>query len=136
MKKLSLLLLLLSSGLFFAQHSSLKVEVSNIKNSKGNIALALYDNAGSFTKKEIKATSVTAKKGKVMAIFDNVPAGTYAVALFHDENQNGKMDFNMVGIPKEAYAFSNNAKGILAPPKFKDAAFEINREEKIIKISL
>ena len=71
------------------------------------------------------------------ATFENIPAGSYAVAVLHDENKNEKMDFNLVGIPKEAYGFSNNAKGFMAPPKFSDAAIRLqNGESKNITIKL
>lgn len=71
MKKLILSLSILTAGILSAQNSSINVEVNNIKNSKGNIALALYDSAKNFTKKEVKATKVRAKKGKVVVTFDN-----------------------------------------------------------------
>ena len=58
--------------------------------------------------------------------FKNIPKGVYAISLFHDENDNGTMDTNFVGIPKEAYGCSNNAKGFMGPPKWQDAKFEIN----------
>ena len=57
--------------------------------------------------------------------FKDVPAGTYAVSYIHDENGNGKMDTNFMGIPKEGYGCSNNAKGFMGPPKWEDAKFEL-----------
>ena len=120
-----------------AQTAKITIEVSNIKNDNGNIGFALYNNANDFTKKEFKAQNVKAQKGKVYATFENIPAGSYAVAVLHDENKNEKMDFNLVGIPKEAYGFSNNAKGFMAPPKFSDAAIRLqNGESKNITIKL
>lgn len=137
MKNLILSIALLGAGVLLAQNSSILVEINNIKNNNGNIALALYDNAKDFTKKEVQAIKSKAKKGKILMRFTDVPAGNYAVALLHDENANDKMDFNMLGVPKEDYAFSNNAKGLLAPPKFKAAAFKVGQNsEKRIKIDL
>ena len=137
MKKLILSLSILTAGVLSAQNSSINVEINNIKNSKGYIALALYDSEKNFTKKDLKSTKVNAKKGKISVRFDNLPEGNYAIAILHDENSNEKMDFNMLGIPKEDYGFSNNAKGVLAPPKFKDASFKLSANEaKKVKITL
>ena len=58
-----------------------------------------------------------------MCSFDPIPGGTYAVACFHDENGNGKMDTGLFGIPTEGVVVSNHAKGFLGPPSFKDAKF-------------
>jgi uncharacterized protein (DUF2141 family) len=55
--------------------------------------------------------------------FDPIPAGTYAVACFHDENGNGTCDTGVLGIPTEGTVVSNEPKGFLGPPRFKDAAF-------------
>ena len=54
-----------------------------------------------------------------------IPDGIYAIGIFVDTNNNNKMDRNFLGIPKEQYGFSNNAKGSFGPPSFKDASFEI-----------
>ena len=137
MKNYLILLFTSLSAAAFAQTGSIQVEISNIKNSDGIIGLALYNNAADFTKKEFKTTEVKARKGKVTASFDKVPAGTYAIAVLHDENENNAMDFNMLGIPKEAFGFSNNAKAVLSPPKFSSAAFAVkNGETRKLGISL
>ena len=73
---------------------------------------------------------------KVQVVFTNLPYGWYGVSIFHDENGNGKMDQNAMGIPKEAYGFSNNAKGFFGKPGYKDVVFELNSAEKQIAIKL
>lgn len=125
--------LLFIAVLGFSQNGKIQVEISNIKNTNGDIGLALYNNETDFTKKEFKTAKVSAKKGLVTAKFDNIPPGNYAIAVLHDANANNKMDFNLVGIPKESYGFSNNAKGILAPPKFKDAAFRVKAGQTAVQ---
>ena len=69
-------------------------------------------------------------------VVKNVPDGTYAVSFVHDKNSNGKMDKNFMGIPKEDYGCSNNAKGFMGPPKWEDAKFELKGADKSITISL
>lgn len=68
----------------------------------------------------------------------NLPAldkGRYALALFHDINQNGKLDRNFIGIPKEPYAFSNDARGSFGPPKFDKAAVEFEKSGQRVTIT-
>lgn len=56
---------------------------------------------------------------------ENLPYGDYAVSVYHDENLNGDMDSGFMGIPKEPYGFSNNAKSSFGPPKWRDVKFSI-----------
>jgi uncharacterized protein (DUF2141 family) len=58
--------------------------------------------------------------------FDPIPAGTYAVACFHDENKNGKLDTGLFGIPTEGTVASNHAKGFMGPPSFDKAKFSFS----------
>lgn len=137
MKNTFIFTLIFCAAWVTAQTGKIQIEISNVQNAKGNIGLALYNNAQDFIKKEFKAKNVKAHKGKVYATFDNIPSGTYAIAVLHDENKNEKMDYNVIGVPKEAYGFSNNAKGFMAPPKFEAAAFRLkNGESKVVKITL
>ena len=59
-----------------------------------------------------------------------LPAGQYAVGIFHDVNLNNKMDNNFLGLPKEQYGFSNNARALFGPPSYEDAAFELKGDTK------
>ncbi|NNK86271.1 MAG: DUF2141 domain-containing protein [Desulfobacterales bacterium] len=61
---------------------------------------------------------------KALVIFDDLKYGTYTVVIFHDQNANGKIDKNILGIPKESYGHSNNVRGTLGPPSFDKAIFE------------
>ncbi|MEE9384579.1 MAG: DUF2141 domain-containing protein [Nannocystaceae bacterium] len=110
--------------------NTINVKVAGVGNSTGKIRFGLYDSSQGFPDigKEMRLVSLQAKKGTVQARFENVPAGTYALAVFHDENSNGSLDKNMLGIPKEDFAFSNNARGMLGPPTFKKASFQFSQE--------
>ena len=68
--------------------------------------------------------------------FENVPFGDYAIKCFHDENSNGTMDRNSMGIPVEAYGFSNNAAANFGPPDYDDAKFIFNKDKQIVEIKL
>jgi uncharacterized protein (DUF2141 family) len=66
----------------------------------------------------------------------NLPRGVYAVSVFHDENMNGRLDKNVLGIPKEGYGASNNPRKSMGPPKFAEAKFQLDQPEKVLEIKL
>jgi uncharacterized protein (DUF2141 family) len=68
--------------------------------------------------------------------FFHVAPGTYAVSVFHDENSNGKLDTNLMGIPREGVGASNGARGHFGPPKFDDAAFHFSGGQLDLKITV
>ena len=81
------------------------------------------------------ARSAPASKGQTLVVFDDLPEGTYAVALYHDSNSNAKLDKNFLGIPKEKVAFSHAKMRTFGPPDFKDCAFKL-KEDTRLKITL
>ena len=68
--------------------------------------------------------------------FEDIPPGTYALVAIHDENMNGKLDTNLLGIPTEGYGFSNDVKALLGAPSFSAASFQYNGETLDLTISL
>ena len=90
---------------------------------------------GDFLKDRFKDAIGEIDEEKSTITFTDIPEGTYAISFIHDENDNGKMDTNFMGIPKEDYGCSNNAKGFMGPPKWKDAKFEL-KSDKTIDITL
>lgn len=110
------------------ESNTLTIQFKKLGNKKGKLFVALYNSESTFLKKEYKGIIVEIKNGKATAVFKDVPKGIYAVSSFHDKNNNGKMDANFMGIPQEDYATSNDAKGFMGPPKFKDAKFKIDAD--------
>ena len=103
------------------------VEISGLRSDKGQMLCALYSAAEAFPKKADKAVArLTAKITERRAVcdFTGVAPGTYAVSVVHDENSNGKLDTNFIGMPREGVGASNDAKGHMGPPKFSAAAFQ------------
>lgn len=115
---------------------SISVEVVNADSNNGKMFFALHDNEGDFLKKEIMGAIEKLENNKSRAIFKNVPKGIYAISVFHDENDNGKLDTNSIGIPKEPFGCSNNAKGFMGPPKWKNAKFEVVNKDLTFTIKL
>jgi uncharacterized protein (DUF2141 family) len=109
-----------------SQAATLTIKVTNVKSTKGKVLFALFSNAEGFPGSHTKAFRL-ADSGPVVGattvVFENLPSGTYALAVFHDENNDGKLNTNLVGIPKEPYGFSNNARPSFSAPSFKEASF-------------
>ncbi len=69
-------------------------------------------------------------------MFADLPAGVYAVSVFHDENMTQKLDKNFVGVPKEGYGASNNPKKKMGPPNFGETKFQLRGTEQFLEIKL
>ncbi|MBW1295935.1 DUF2141 domain-containing protein [Aquimarina litoralis] len=116
--------------------NTIQIQISNIKSSEGTISIGLYNSEESFYKKTFKSKKVKSEKGELIVTLENIPKGTYAISLFHDENDNNKLDTNLFKIPKEPYGTSNNAKGRFGPPSWEDAKFSVSDTEVIQSIKL
>jgi uncharacterized protein (DUF2141 family) len=106
----------------------IKLTISNIYPVEGELYIAVYDNEQDFM--DIEKTAfrkiVPVHSESLLVVFDNVPSGEYAIAVFQDLNGNGELDEKKSGIPAEPFGFSNDARGKLGPPKYKKASFELN----------
>lgn len=131
MKNLILSLTLATTAAVSAQNYKLEIEISGFKNDRGMARVGLYNSKDSFLEKSFKSVKTVVKNKKTYAVFTNLEKGDYAISMYHDENLNGKLDANFMGIPKEDYAASNGARGFMGPPKFDDAKFSLNADKKI-----
>jgi uncharacterized protein (DUF2141 family) len=135
-------LTLLRATLSQARPSSedvIQVEIDGLRNDKGQVLCALFSSARDFPKKPDKAVArakSVISQGHASCEFRGVAAGRYAVSVFHDENSNGKLDANFMGIPSEGVGASNGAKGHLGPPKFEAAAFPYSGGRLELKITI
>jgi uncharacterized protein (DUF2141 family) len=124
--------LLLLAGLLLpaaaAPEGTLTVHLTHLHSAQGAVMCRLYDAPEGFPgKPPFRAQMRVAIEGQAATCtFPHLPPGTYAVAAFHDENDNGKLDTNFLGIPKEGVGVSNNAKGVLGPPKWEQARFDLS----------
>jgi len=137
---ISIIFLLFFSIFAKSQTSTLTVNVFGIENAKGNLHIAIFDekNNKSFTKKTENAINrkIIKVTGNIVSVsFKNIPFGVYAVSIFHDENSNGKLDRNPVGIPSEAFGSSGNSSSF-GPPKFDDCKFTIKSVKQKIEIEI
>ena len=107
---------------------SLEMEINNLKSNKGPLYIRILDENENPV--IVGTSSVINYSSKIS--FDSISPGKYAIQFFHDENENQKMDFNLIGIPKEKFGSSNDVKPILGPPKFEKMLFEIYEDKKIV----
>lgn len=116
------------------------VEILNIRNSTGTIACALFESAVGFPIEFLRyATNIMVIKirdAQASCDFVSIPSGTYALAVIHDENMNGKLDTNWLGIPTEGYGFSNDAKAKFGPPSFSATSFLYDEQDMKMTMSL
>jgi uncharacterized protein (DUF2141 family) len=122
-----------------SQQNVIHVDIDGLHSDKGQVLCALFSSAADFPKKADKAVALAKSEpsGKhATCEFQGVPPGTYAVSVFHDENSNGKLDTNFMGIPREGVGASNNAKGRFGPPKFSAAGFQHSGGRTNLKICI
>jgi uncharacterized protein (DUF2141 family) len=110
--------------------STLEVTVQNIKATQGTIRVGLFKNEETFLKNAVEGKIVKASGSEVTVKFENLKSGEYAVSVIHDENENGQLDKNAMGIPKEGFAFGNNAMGMFGPPSFEEAKVIIKENSR------
>jgi uncharacterized protein (DUF2141 family) len=116
------------------------VDVLGIRNSIGAVACALFESPEGFPKEFLRFASnlmvVKVRATKATCNFEDITPGTYAIAVIHDENRDGKLATDWVGVPEEGYAFSKDAKGTLGPPSFEAASFSYNGQSLNMTITL
>ena len=117
--------------------SKLKIEILNIQKSGGTLRVGIYKpgekfkTASPFVNRQIRIEQV----GNQRVEFE-LPPGTYAVALYHDLNDNNKIDKYFFGYPKEPFGLSNNFRPLFSAPKFQDCALDLPEQGKSISIRL
>jgi uncharacterized protein (DUF2141 family) len=120
------------------ERGTINIKISGFENDLGNCWFAL-DNS-----KEVYESKNSVFIGKILPIvsrsvfirLDSLEYGEYAIRVFHDENSNGKIDLNFLGIPTEDYGYSNNVSSWFGPPRWEKASFVFNQSEMQLEISV
>ncbi len=142
MKPLAILLLTCLSPFYEEPNcdgmGDLSIAVKGSENQEGMVYLSVYSANDDFSDDHAGDLHQFPMKGGAAAFkFGLLKANDYAFKLFVDLNGNGSMDTNVIGIPKEPYAFSNNAMGLFGPPDFEKASFRIEQcEMSVQQVSL
>ncbi|MEM6935214.1 MAG: DUF2141 domain-containing protein [Pseudomonadota bacterium] len=108
--------------------NSILVDIRGVKELAGTLRLTMYDSPAGFpgdVRKSVARDLLKLKKGMKKFAFElpGLPAGDYAVSVHHDANGNDKFDRNWLGLPKEPWGASRDARGSYGPPEFEDAVF-------------
>jgi uncharacterized protein (DUF2141 family) len=127
MKTASIIICVLLALGAYAQE--LKLNVKNIENSDGFVMVDVYDSKKHFLKKPLFSRKIEITGKEVQTVLSDLKPGIYAIGVYHDQNGNGNLDTNIIGIPKEPIGTSNNAVSKFGPPKFEDAKFSLESGE-------
>lgn len=111
--------------------------ITNLRSARGTCIVSLYNRKEGFPGK----TSVATHKVKLTAkectfVFEKLPKGDYAIAAYHDENNNGRLDTNFIGIPTEGFAFSNNPRTTMGPPSFAEAKVIVHQRRVPVSLTM
>ena len=133
-------------SLFFAletlgqsNQTSLQVSISGASSDTGKIRILVFSKPSGFpdqVKQAVRSISLPPKSGKASFKLTDLPAGTYAIGVIHDLDNNGKLSTNAVGYPTEKFGFSKNPKVYFGPPSFEKAAFVLGKTAVSLEISL
>lgn len=131
MKYFLSVLLFSISILCLAQSSQTSIDITvnfkNLESSKGEVFVQLFG----ADQNVIQSKTIPIKNKTAQITFTQLPQGSYAIRAFHDANNNGEMDTNWIGIPKEPYGFSNNVRGSYGPPDFQKQLFKAKKNTAI-----
>jgi uncharacterized protein (DUF2141 family) len=121
--------------------STLTIKIKGIRNAKGKISVVLYGDSKGFpldpsSAFAVRRVDIEPQTLTATIVFDKLPQGVYAVAVMHDENMVGKMEFDSQGIPLEGYGISNNPNTSEGPPTFDDAKFAVNQPDAAIDVAM
>jgi len=118
---------------------TITVDVTKLRSSDGMVQVTLYDKADEFLMEDSKTARIVRvgiEDKKSTCEFAGVEPGKYAVALMHDEDNDGEMKKSLIGLPKEGIGMSNNGKLKFGPPKWEDSVFDVGEEDVSIEITL
>ena len=120
-----------------ASAGDLQIDLTDIRTHTGTLHMAVVDGPAGWSNqaKPVQAQSIKAEADQAHFVFKDLPAGDYAVLVTHDENGNGKLDTNMLGVPVEGYGFSNNRE-LMRKPTFEEARVHVPAEGSTITIIL
>lgn len=132
---LAALAVLSGAAALSASAATVEVHVSGVSAGKGKVSVAVCDREHYLKDCTYHATA-PAQAGDNVVKVANVPAGTWAVLVFQDKNENGKLDQTLFGIPLEDYGFSRDARGHFGAPSFEDAAIEVRDDPTVARVHI
>jgi uncharacterized protein (DUF2141 family) len=139
MKIFCLVFLFALTSLPEKENGEIKLIINDTKSNSGVIRVLIFDQADGFpeeAKKAFKALSIPVENFSAQTTIKNLPAGNYAVSVFHDQDGDGVFKKNSIGLPIDSYGFSNNPTLFFGPPSFSKCKVAINNEPVSVEINL
>jgi len=126
---------------FPAAAATLEIAVTGVRNAAGLVRLCLWTAPNGFPdctdpQASARREMAPARPGEVTFRLDHIMPGTYAVTVFHDERETGKVATNFLGIPRDGLGASNDPKSRFGPPSFADAAFRLGTADARIAVTM
>ena len=120
--------------------AELTIDVHGVRSGDGRVYLAVHGQAtkDTFPSGEalVEGLRAPAKAGTMRFVVADLAPGRYALSAFHDENDNGELDTNLLGIPSEGYGFGNDASAAFGPPSFEAAAVDVDAASGVTALTL
>ncbi|MEM9266482.1 MAG: DUF2141 domain-containing protein [Cyanobacteria bacterium P01_F01_bin.13] len=129
-----------SCPVYGLEQTQLVVEISGLNEPQGQVCLNLFDSSAGFPSNREQALQTqclaTTESAPLLATFESLAPGSYAVSVFHDANSDSEFNRNFVGMPEEGFGFSRNPEARTGPPEFGDAVVLVAGTETRIEIEL
>ena len=122
---------LLLTGILLQAQNTINVEMSGFESNDGKAVVGLFNEEETFLRDANWKQVSDINNQTATATFKDVPDGIYAISVYHDENDNEKLDLIMGMMPKEDTGTSNNPKTTMGPPKWEDSNFEIKGNQEL-----
>lgn len=132
-------ILLYPASVSTAENSDLEIAVKGVRNQVGHVSIAVFNKEDGFPENIEKAYALQIseiEKGQARFYFEDLPAGEYAFAILHDEDRDGRMKKNLLGIPREGFAFSLNFRPGFKSPSFRQTSFRIENVNKYMEVEM
>ncbi len=137
MKRVIILIIGIAAAVASLAQTNVTIAVGAVESDKGQVVFMMFDNEEGFPaarEKALKIGEVPAKKGSVAYTFSDVPRGSYAITVTHDENSNGEVDRNFIGMPKERVGVTNQFR--FGRPNFERSTVVITGNEEDLSIDI
>jgi uncharacterized protein (DUF2141 family) len=121
--------------------ATLSVTVDGVRDAQGTVAIAVYSGVEGFPKDSSKAirrvmAPINETSHSASAVFPDLPADTYAIAVFHDDNNSGKLETNFFGVPTKGYGFSNDPNPNMRAARYEESSFVLSAAGSSVRIRL
>jgi uncharacterized protein (DUF2141 family) len=135
MKKTLLFITMLIISVFASAQNTTKLRIDGVEKNGGKIYLSIFNNEPSFKSREAYQYFILDSSNEIVTKDINLPKGHYVISIYQDSNGNGKLDTNLIGIPKEKFGFTNY-DGKSAPGSFNRHKVEIDEKVDEIVVGL